>query len=288
MNISALFNRSQTRKILLSVSFCLVITALAGCAPKTDAPQPEIAVANSYLNAVVKDLCGVDEDVMDLVPPGMCPGHFDIKPSQVSMLNNCKHLFLFNFQKNIEKAIPGIKENGLQVHIINPGPGLCIPDIYMDIASQVESVLSEANPLMQQHYQMRLQEIKTRHANLQSQLTQDIEQAGLNHCRVLTSQHQEKFVAWLGLDPVSTFTSQDTATPGSINENIQQAQNKQVAIIIANKQEGTEMASAIAEYLKINSAVFSNFPNVDNQDDSSYAFDNMLIDNVSRLVQAVR
>ena len=68
--------RSGLGWIAVIVSVCL-----AGCEKKSGPrPRPQIAVANSYLAAAVLDLGVEPAKVMSLVPPGMCPGHFDRRP----------------------------------------------------------------------------------------------------------------------------------------------------------------------------------------------------------------
>ena len=97
--------------------FLLTTTAiLCGCKPATDQDkQPEIAVSNSYLSSIVKDICTEQTEVMSLAPPGMCPGHFDISPSQVNQLSGCSVLLLFDFQEKIGDALSRLKERGLKI-----------------------------------------------------------------------------------------------------------------------------------------------------------------------------
>ena len=95
----------MVRQIMTAILFAACSFMLTGCEQKEDiAAKPEIAVANSYLKAVIEDLCGNQQQILSLVPPGMCPGHFDISPSQVNQLCNCKVLFVFDFQRKIATA----------------------------------------------------------------------------------------------------------------------------------------------------------------------------------------
>lgn len=289
MNILAHSNRTSpklNRAILISL--CVICCALSGCKNKDHKQQSEIAVANSYLNAVVKDLCGDQQRVFDLVPPGMCPGHFDISPSQVNLLCNCKILFVFDFQQNIENAIPRIKERGLKVSKIAPPSGLCIPDTYLAIARQVAGTLSQQNPQQTSHYEFRLKEIKKRLEKLSQEAFKNVKQSGLQNTNVLTSQHQKEFVKWLGLNPVSTFTGRETATPAQINLNLQEAEKSQIKLIIANQQEGTEMAQALATHLKVKLVVFSNFPYSDQQNVTTAGYDDLVHNNINRLIEAMK
>ncbi|MFA6424603.1 MAG: zinc ABC transporter substrate-binding protein [Phycisphaerae bacterium] len=271
-------------KILLGLFvICLTFT---GCKTKKDKQtQPEIAVANSYLKAVIEDICGNQQHILSLVPPGMCPGHFDISPSQVNQLCNCKILFAFDFQQNIEKAIPRIRDKGLKMFCIAPPPGLCMPDTYLSIAKQVAAALSEEKPSQRAYYESRLAEIENRMKNLSHEMLEQIEQSKLKNSNVIVSQHQAEFAQWLGLNPVSVFSGRDTMTPTQINNNLQEANQNKVNFVIANKQEGTEFAEAFAEHLKTRLVVFSNFPDKKNLNTQLPGFDALVYDNVNNLIE---
>ena len=98
--------------LMLSVVYGLLAT---GCEKKTDMENhADVAVTNSYLGCAVLDLCGDDMEVLCLAPPGMCPGHFDISPSQVRQLCDCRVLLLFDFQKQVAETLSRMKEKGLK------------------------------------------------------------------------------------------------------------------------------------------------------------------------------
>lgn len=271
------------KKILLFL--CAFCCTFSGCKNKSDEQnQPEIAVANSYLHAVVKDLCGDRQEILNLVPPGMCPGHFDISPSQVNRLCNCKILFVFDFQKNIEKAIPRIKDQGLGVCKIKPLPGLCIPDTYLAIAEQIAQILSQKYPEEEKRYISRLTEIKKRLENLAQEIDAKMKKTEVRNMNVAVSQHQVEFAKWLGLNPVSTFAGRDTLTPAKINRNLREANLNQIRFLIANKQEGVELAQALATHLKVKLVVFSNFPLSNRQNGMPSGFDGLVCENVNNLL----
>lgn len=280
--------KNKIKIIFLSLSFFLGLSLLSGCDGKSsDVSQSEIAVANSYLHAVVKDLCG-DQQIFSLVPPGMCPGHFDISPSQVNRLCNCKILFVFDFQQNIENAIPRIKDRGLKVCKVTPAPGLCIPNTYLSIARQVATALSEEKPAKNTHYELRLKEIENRFENLSREISEQMKRSGLQNTKVIASQHQSEFAKWLGLNPVSIFAGRDTVTPAQINRNLQEADKNKIKLIVANKQEGTELAQSLAEHLKVRLVVFSNFPAPNRCDIESAGFDYLLNQNLNNLLEVLK
>lgn len=263
------------------------ILAIAGCKQKQhNSVKPEIAVANSYLRAAIKDLCGNQQQILSLVPPGMCPGHFDISPSQVNQLCNCKILFVFDFQQNIEKAIPRIKDKGLKTCCIVPPPGLCIPGTYVSIIKQVAVALSEETPSQRAYYESRVVEIENRMKNLSRELLEQIKKSKFKNSNIIVSRHQVEFVQWLGLNPVSVFSGSDTMTPTQINHNLHEAGQNKVDFVIANEQEGIEFAQSFAEHLKTRLVVFSNFPDGQTLNTQLSGFDALLYYNVSNLTEA--
>jgi hypothetical protein len=57
----------------------------------------------------------------------MCPGHFDVQPSQASQMNKCKVLlFKFDFQKLLEEQVSKGATNPVVVSVKANG-GLLFP-----------------------------------------------------------------------------------------------------------------------------------------------------------------
>lgn len=266
------------------ISFTLVIAGFwAGCKnANIDQSQPEIAVTNSYLQCVVKDLCP-DAAVLCLAPPGMCPGHFDVLPSQVTQLSNCRMLLLFDFQKSIEDSLSRMKENGLQIYSVKTSPGLCVPENYVAICGAVCDILCSEYPERAAQYRRRLELIRGRLEGAAAELAVAVKQATGPSAKVIVSNHQAQFADWLGLETVATFAGSDVETVSNINDCLKKAEGQQVRFVIANQQEGTALAEALADRLRAKAIVFSNFPVADS---AGNGFDQLLRENVRLLVEA--
>jgi len=118
---------------------------------------------------------------------------------------------------------------------------------------------------------------------LKQELLEDIRQAGISSAKVLASNHQADFANWLGLQTVATFIGSDVETVTGIDNCIRKAEGQDVRFVIANKQEGTALAEALAERLGSKAVVFSNFPEFMGE---AHGFDTLLRTNVDALVQA--
>jgi len=269
----------------ISAPLLVVVCILAGCKNTAgDQNQPEIAVTNSYLQCVVKDLCEDQKEVFCLAPPGMCPGHFDISPGQVNKLCKCKILLRFDFQEDIDESLLQMKEKGLKISSIRALPGLCIPETYLAACQDVCNTLSEQYPEKANRYQQRLKLIERRLENLSGELHEKIRQLGSGASQVIASNHQAQFCNWLGLETIATFTGSDTETASNIQKCLEKAKEYNISFVIANKQEGTALAGALAERIRARVVVFSNFPDYEQPQIS--CFDRLIKENTQALIEA--
>jgi len=266
---------------------------LSGCKRRVlGRNQAEVAVTNSYLQCVVQDLCGQETQVLCLAPPGMCPGHFDISPLQVQQLKECKLLLLFDFQEKVVDSLSRLQKNGLETVLIKMPGGLCVPETYLAACRQVSEVLSSKYPAKGHsaelsrspgQYQQRTKSIEERINGLGQDLLDSVKRSDAESAKVLVSDHQASFVQWLGLETVATFVGSDIETVSNINHCLQKAAGVDVRFVIANKQEGKSLATALAERLQARAVVFSNFPE---NDVGAYGFDQLIRRNVEALLGA--
>jgi zinc transport system substrate-binding protein len=275
---------SNRKLIYLLAFFALWSLFTAGCRNKSPAEAPaEIAVTNSYLGCAVRELCGDNMEVLCLAPPGMCPGHFDISPSQVRRLCDCRVLLLFDFQEQVVQTLSRVKERGLKTALVVETGGLCVPETYLAVCRQVSDILASEYPEMTARYRQRLQEVENNLKNLRQELLGKIRHAGISSAKVLASDHQADFLNWLGLETIETFVGSDVETVAGIDRCISEAQGQDVRFVVANKQEGTAMAKALAERLGARAVVFSNFPELIGR---KRGFNELLRANVDALIRA--
>ncbi|MBC8218579.1 MAG: zinc ABC transporter substrate-binding protein [Planctomycetes bacterium] len=267
--------------ILAFSGVCLLL--LGGCRDHRDRQShTEIAVTNSYLACAVTELCGDDTEVLCLAPPGMCPAHFDISPSQVKQLCSCRILLLFDFQKQIEQRLSRVKKKGLKTASVRETGGLCVPETYIEVCREVGDVLSAEYPEMSARCRQRLSAIDKDLKRLREELLEKVAQAGLSSAKVLASNHQADFANWLGLETVATFVGSDIETVAGVENCIRKAEGQDVRFVIANKQEGAALAEALAQRLGAKAVVFSNFPELNGR---ARGFNGLLRANVEALLE---
>ncbi len=257
--------------------------ALTGCRD-TAVPErgPEIAVTNSYLASVTRDLGGEDLDILCLAPPGMCPGHFDLSPAQVRQLRSCRMLLLFDFQRQIEQRLVRLQRGGLKMNVVQSTVGLCVPDTYRAACEEVCRMLSREYPEKAAVFAERLAAIEQRLEGLSAELRNSVVDSGHLEAKVLTSNHQSRFAEWLGLEPVATFVGSDLETIANVDHCLRKAAGHEIRFVIANRQEGTALAEALADRLHARAVVFSNFPELTQ---GVAGFDRLVRENVHLLFE---
>jgi zinc transport system substrate-binding protein len=279
----------------LSYQVCgLCLSALAllvgGCGrPASGARSPLVAVSNSYLESAVHDLLGDGVPVLCLAEPGTCPGHFDLRPSQIEALRRCRLLVRFDFQSSLDLKLDTAAGGGVRVAAVSIDGGMCEPASYLQACRQVGGALAEMGMIDRVSADQRLAEIDRRLAAETNALRRQITQAGLDGCAVVSSRHQAAFCRFLGLEVVGTFSGADTASVREIDSAIRNGRATQgvatapvhaPALVVANIPEGRGLADALGQRLGVPVVVLANFPD---QRDHHGRFDEMLRDNVRRL-----
>lgn len=240
--------------------------------------QPAVAVTNSYLQAAVADLMGEDFAVVPLAGPGTCPGHFDLRPSQIERLSTCRLLVRFDFQRRIESKLRGRLGDSLTVAAVENNGGMCEPSNYAEACGQIADALVAADLIDRPAADARLAEIRRRMESLHEWSVEQIASAGLRGLPVVASSHQEAFCTGLGLNVAAAYPGGD-ARPSQLDEVVAAAQSAHAGLLIANLPAGRRTADMLAERLGVAVVVFANFP----ASTSPRAFDDLVRGNVAEL-----
>ncbi|MCK4886227.1 MAG: zinc ABC transporter substrate-binding protein [Planctomycetes bacterium] len=258
-----------------------VFLAFTGCDKINDNENTaEIAVTNTYIRSAVQDFLGNDKSIFCLTSPGMCPGHFDVSPGQLTKLCKCKMLLYFDWQEAIEKSMVRVKQHGVEFYAVSALPGMCLPSSYLQTCKDTFEALLKAYPAEKDNLTKKMEAIKQRLTTLEKQIGEKITQAKLKGEKVVCSRHQELFAKSLGLDVVATFAGVDTESISNIQQSLDKTKEQTIRFVIANKQEGTALAKALADRLGGEVIVFSNFPETN--------YDELISANLNQLLERVQ
>ncbi|MFP4058693.1 MAG: metal ABC transporter substrate-binding protein [Candidatus Brocadiia bacterium] len=268
--------RSPRLSALLAAALLL---GLAGCGEEED-PRPKLAVTTSYLECAVRDLAAEEFHIIRMLPPGTCPGHFDVTPAMVSRLRECPLLLRFDFQEGLEEKLRRLEAHGLRSVAVPAGEGLCVPATYAETCRAVCGALGEVYPEREAAYRARLASIEARMEALREEAASAVRRAGLGGAPVVASGHQASFCAALGLRVLATYTGGDAQKLSRLQACIAEGHRAAVRLVVANLQEGPQLADPLAHRLGARAVVLSNFPSME---EGQRTFDELVRANVAAL-----
>ncbi|MBN1901651.1 zinc ABC transporter substrate-binding protein [Candidatus Sumerlaeota bacterium] len=275
--------RLKKSPIILYITFILF---LFSCSEEADRDSRIlIGVTTSYLECAVRDIAGDMFDYVRIAPPGMCPGHFDLKPSQVQDLKKSVALFRFDFQNSLDEKMKNWNKDSLVIYSIKAPEGLCIPDSYRlclkEVYENLRKAFPEEIPLFASNYNNSSRRLDA----LEKECRKRIRDKELSGARVIASGHQEVFSRWLGLDVIATYSGGQSSSLNQLREILDKGKESGIRFIIANEQEGRQQAEALASHLRAPLVFFSNFPDMTPEQNR---FDLLVRSNLDELERATQ
>lgn len=240
----------------------LLVTLLAflSCAPRS----ADVMVGSSLIADVAQDLAEGKLEVHNLIPPGMCPGHYDVKPSDVEILANSKAFVIHNWQQNM-KNITGLVEAAdnpdLIIKVIDVPDSPMVPDVQAEAVDKIAQALSEIDPANSAYYQQKAEQRKQTVLAKGEEVQSRLKEAKVSEAKVICSDQQEGFVKWTGFDVVATYGRPEELSVADVEQLVTEAEQAGVALVIDNLQSGaTGNSETMAQDIGAIQVTISNFP----------------------------
>ena len=254
------------RKIGLSLLMAVLVGILVtfvGC-PQDTQPSVDIMAGSSFITNIIQDVADGKVETRTLIPPGLCPGHYDLKPSDIEALANSKALFIHNYQQsfqNIVGAIEAAENPDLIIVAINITGNWMTPAVQAEAVSKIAQALGEIDQENAAYYQGkaadRAQAILAKGEQVEDRLLE----ARVEEVKVICADMQAGFVKWAGFDVVATYGRPEDLSVAEVEELIVKAKGAGVALVIDNLQSGATAASAaMAQDIGAIQVTISNFP----------------------------
>lgn len=266
--------------IFIIVLFCVLNTF--SFAAQTGTDTPAVVCTTSVLANFVEGIAQGLLDITTIAPAGMCPAHFDIKPSQLQAVREAKVLISHNFEPWIENLLISADHTDIE-RLILGGPWNNPPSAIEKI-DQIALTLIKQFPQYEQQFTAN-KEVLIQTINMKSEeLKTKIARLNADQLKVIASTHQEPFVQWLGLEIVATFPSPETVSTRKFLELLLTGKKESVGLVVDNLQSGTDLGARLASDLNAKHAILTNFPGLIPQTESLV---DMLIYNAEQIFQAI-
>jgi len=244
----------------------LVITLiLSGCEPAKTF-QLKVVTSTSLITQIVERVGGDMVDVVNIIPPAQCPGHFDVKPGDIQKLADADLFLLHGWQGEMfsQDLIASANNPDLTVVNINVKVGentnWMAPPVQQAAVDKIVAALSEVDAENAAVYQELAAEYKDSVTAKEAEIEARLAEANLAGINVICSDMLVGFVQWTGLNIVATYGELDLLTPQVVQDLVDTGREEKVTLIIDNLQSGQDAGAGLAEELGCQRIILTNLP----------------------------
>jgi zinc transport system substrate-binding protein len=282
--------KNMRKKILIGLLIAAVVAASVTYLVLAHHAQPsvDIMAGSSLISNIIQDVAGNKLETRTLIPPGVCPGHYDVEPGDIVALANCTALFIHDYQQyftNINGAIEAAENPDLTVTVINLTDNWMIPAVQAEAVGKIAQALEQLDPENAAYYQQRAADREQAILDYGDQVKNTLQQAGVDGVKVICADMQADFVEWAGFDVVATFGRPEDLSMTDVTQLVNEAKQAGAVLIIDNLQSGSKtLGAAIEQDIEAIPVTISNFPGgLDNTETWEKAID----ENVNLLLGAL-
>jgi len=255
----------------------LIAVTVFGCARPSG--RIRVVASTTLISAIVQAVGGDRFAITTIAPAGLCPGHFDLKPSDVTAANNARLILNHGWEAwypALEKAI--IPPGPRRVTLATSGNWM-IPGLQKQAAAEIAALLMELDTARADTYRLaaaRYQaDVDSAAAAARALLT------GKELPAVIAADQQAPFLEWLGFRVVATYGRAEDFTAQELTRLARVATDSGVKLVVDNLQSGPDTGKPLAEGFGAKHVTLTNFP-------LQGSYRRSLLDNASALAQALR
>ena len=249
--------------ITILVLGLITASLLSGCAP-TGTSKLKAVTSTSLLASIVERVGGDRVDVVNIIPPAQCPGHFDVKPGDIQKLADADLFLLHGWQGEMFSQELIASANNPDLIVVVPKidiPGSWMaPPVQLEAVDKITAILCQADATNSSAYQKSAAELKGKFEAKEAEIKAKLARANLSSINVMCDEMLVEFVQWVGFNVVATYGRPDSLTPQVVKELVDKGRAENVTLIIDNLQSGGDAGAGIAEELGCKRIILSNFP----------------------------
>ena len=224
--------------------------------------KPLVVTTTSVLSSIVEDLAGDLVEVSYIVPPSLCPGHYDVKPSDVELVRNADLIFKHGImgEQWFDDLINMANESGdLHVPIVEVGKSWNTPSAARTLYTNVANAIEENLGL---DLGSKLDNCISAINKTENELMGISENNSFSNVPVVVMLWQKSFVEFLGFNVVAVYGPPEKVSEQDISEIEDNATKASAKLVIDNLHSGVSLGERIAGDIGAVHVVLINFPGV--------------------------
>ncbi len=250
--------------ILITAILVLSLTAgvlLGGCS-STSSNKLKVVTSTSLISQIVERIGGDKVDVINIIPPAQCPGHFDVKPGDVQKLADASLFIIHNWQgeKFSDSLIASANNPDLVTVQVEIAGNWMTPAVQREATDKILAAMIQVDPGNTAAYEKAAGEYQAAVTAKETEARAKLAAVDFTAINALCDEQQVGFVKWVGLNIVGTYGRPETFTPQIVKELEDKGREGNVTLVIDNMQTGGESGKSLAENLGVSQVTLSNFP----------------------------
>ncbi|MBU2536266.1 MAG: metal ABC transporter substrate-binding protein [Chloroflexota bacterium] len=232
-----------------------------GCTSK-EVEKLQLVTSTALLAQVVERVGSDKVEVVNIIPPAQCPGHFDVKPSDIQKLAEADLFLMHGWQgeKFTDDLIASANNPDLSVFVIDIKGNWMTPQVQSQAIDIIAGIISQTDADNSAGFQKNAGDFKAAVNAKGAEMADKLAEANVSQINVMCAEQQAGFVQWAGFNIVATFGRPDSLTPQVVKELVDSGREGKVTLIIDNMQSGKDAGAGVAEELGSARVILSNFP----------------------------
>jgi len=239
----------------------VVSSLLVGCT-STDISKLIIVTSTSLLSQIAERVGGNLVEVTNIIPPAQCPGHFEVKVSDIEKLANSEIFFMHGWQGEMftDALIESAENPDLTKVVVNIEGNWMTPTVQVQAIDEITVQLVQADSDNADIYQQAAQDMKDTIEAKGVEVQDRLAGEDLASINVMCAEQLAGFIGWVGFNIVATFGRPDSLTPQVVQDLVDQGREEGVTLVIDNLQSGADAGQPVALDIGCYRIILSNFP----------------------------
>jgi len=241
----------------------VAILFIGGCsAPDKGVSRGRLVVASDTLvGSMLESLLPQGEfEVYTILPSDQCPGHYDVKLSDIEKVETAE-LSVYFKDMPIGKRIMEAGRSGIALS--ESGENWMLPGNYIKGAGILAGELEEKFPEFSNDIARNFGKLEREVTVAGDALKNRLSEAGCEKAVAVVARMQKDQLEWMGFETICLYGRPESFSSRTVAECVTEAKKKGAVLVADNLQSGPDAGSGIAESLGIPHITLKNFPSED-------------------------
>lgn len=250
--------RKRVAALLVPILLGVITGYVQLCREAQAHPLRSIIASDTILSGMVASLLPPQRYAVEaILPPGQCPGHYDVKLSDIQKIEKADLTVSFRGMPFMAKAGPGGK---VQLSVDSGGRNWMAPESHIYglgvLAEALVGHFPEDEETIMRRKEEAIREVKA----ASDVLLARIKASGLHGKVVIASSMQKEPLEWMGFQVVGQYGRPESMSARELVNLSKRGRDHQAIAVVDNLQSGPEAGRGIAETLGVPQVVLTNFP----------------------------